>query len=223
MFERFTKDARAVVLAAVDHAERSSADKVTEEHLLLALLDRRASRASFALASLGLADHRGSVEQALANARRRGGLTRADADALSDLGIDLARIVSRVEEAHGTGALEPGRRREDRGGDHGEGGGVGDGDGSGGEGSGRRGGGRGGWSGRARRAGHRPFTRDAKDVLTRSLRVAQSHSDRHIGDEHLLLALTTRPGVPAEVLADHGVTYESLERVLYGAGEARAS
>ncbi|MGJ5832890.1 Clp protease N-terminal domain-containing protein [Streptomyces ossamyceticus] len=223
MFERFTKDARAVVLAAVDHAERSSADKVTEEHLLLALLDRRASRASFALASLGLADHKGSVEQGFADARRRGGLTRADADALSDLGIDLARIVSRVEEAHGTGALEPGRRRQGRGGDHGEGGCVGDGDGSGGEGLGRKGGGRGGWSGRARRARHRPFTRDAKDVLTRSLRVAQSHSDRHIGDEHLLLALTTRPGVPAEVLADHGVTYESLERVLYGAGEARAS
>ncbi|MCL6739067.1 Clp protease N-terminal domain-containing protein [Streptomyces neyagawaensis] len=218
MFERFTKDARAVVLAAVDHAQRSSADKVTEEHLLLALLDRRASRASFALASLGLADNRGSVAQALADARRRCGLTRADADALSDLGIDLARIVSRVEEAHGTGALEPGRRRDDGGAD-----GAGDDDGGGGEGFGRRGGGRGGRSGRARRSGHRPFTRDAKDVLTRSLRVAQSHSDRHIGDEHLLLALTTRPGVPAEVLADHGVTYASLERVLYGAGEARAS
>ncbi|MEU6806747.1 Clp protease N-terminal domain-containing protein [Streptomyces neyagawaensis] len=224
MFERFTKDARAVVLAAVDHAQRSSADKVTEEHLLLALLDRRASRASFALASLGLADNRGSVAQALADARRRGGLTRADADALSDLGIDLARIVSRVEEAHGAGALEPGRRRGDSGAD-GEAGGAGDDDGSGGERFGRRGGGRGGGgrSGRARRSGHRPFTRDAKDVLTRSLRVAQSHSDRHIGDEHLLLALTTRPGVPAEVLADHGVTYASLERVLYGAGEARAS
>ncbi|MFF7262810.1 Clp protease N-terminal domain-containing protein [Streptomyces sp. NPDC008159] len=226
MFERFTKDARAVVLGAVDHAERSSADKVTEEHLLLALLDRRASRASFALASLGLADNRGSVEQALTAARRRGGLTRADADALSDLGIDLAQIVSRVEEAHGTGALEPGRRRDGRGADGEAGdevGGAGDGSGSGGQRFGRWGGGRGGRSGRARGSGHRPFTRDAKDVLTRSLRVAQSHSDRHIGDEHMLLALTTRPGVPAEVLADHGVTYESLERVLYGAGEARAS
>ncbi|MDG5808125.1 Clp protease N-terminal domain-containing protein [Streptomyces ossamyceticus] len=222
MFERFTKDARAVVLGAVDHAERSSADRVTEEHLLLALLDRRASRASFALASLGLADHRGSVEQALTDARRRGGLTRADADALSDLGIDLAQIVSRVEEAHGAGALEPGRRRDDSGADS-EAGGAGDGGGSGGERFGRRGGGRSGGSGRARRSGHRSFTRDAKDVLTRSLRVAQAHGDRHIGDEHLLLALTTRPGVPAEVLADHGVTYESLEHVLYGAGEARAS
>jgi ATP-dependent Clp protease ATP-binding subunit ClpA len=189
MFERFTKDARAVVLGAVDHAERSHADEVTEEHLLLALLDRTGSRASFALAALGLAeaDRRDSVGRALAEARRRGGLSRADADALSGLGIELSEIVSRVEEAHGVGALE----------------------------SGRKGGGR-------RRSGHRPFTRDAKDVLTRSLRAAHAHRDRRIGDEHLLLALTTRPGVLAEVLADHGVTYEALERVLYGVGEAKA-
>ncbi|WNZ08749.1 Clp protease N-terminal domain-containing protein [Streptomyces sp. 11x1] len=190
MFERFTKDARAVVLGAVDHAERARAGEVTEEHLLLSLLDRKASRASFALAALGLAagERRDSVERALAEARRRGGLSRADTDALSGLGIDLSQIVSRVEEAHGVGALESG------------------------------GGGR--W--RRRLSGHRPFTRDAKDVLTRSLRTAHAHHDRHIGDEHLLLALTTRPGVPAEVLADHGVTYEALERVLYGAGEAKA-
>ncbi|WP_159772953.1 Clp protease N-terminal domain-containing protein [Streptomyces sp. HM190] len=215
MFERFTKDARAVVLGAGGHAERSSADKVTEEHLLLALPDRRASRAAFALASLGLADDRGPVVQALADARRRGGLTRADA--LSDLGIDLAQIVSRVEEAHGRGALEPGLRRDDDGAARGADSGIESGAERGG------GGGRGGRSARARRSGHRPLTRDAKDVLTRSLRVAQSHRDRHIGDEHLLLALTTRPGVAAEVLADHGVTYASLERVLDGAGEARAS
>jgi ATP-dependent Clp protease ATP-binding subunit ClpA len=186
MFERFTKDARAVVLGAVDHAERTHANEVTDEHLLLALLDREASRASFALAALGLADRRGSVERALTEARRRGGLSRADADALSDLGIDLSEIVSRVEEAHGVGALESTGKRK------------------------------------GRRSGHRPFTRDAKDVLTRSLRTAHAHRDRHIGDEHLLLALTTRPGLPAEVLADHGVTYEALERVLYGTGEAKA-
>ena len=200
MFERFTKDARAVVLGAVDHAERARAGEVTEEHLLLALLDQKSSRASFALAALGLAagERRDSVERALAEARRRGGLSRADTDALSSLGIDLSQIVSRVEEAHGVGALEPG-------------------------GAGRR---------RRRSSGHRPFTREAKDVLTRSLRTAHAHRDLPharirsrggtpiIGDEHLLLALTTRPGVPAEVLADHGVTYEALERAFYGAGEA---
>ncbi|MDX3646182.1 Clp protease N-terminal domain-containing protein [Streptomyces sp. MB09-02B] len=202
MFERFTKDARAVVLGAVEHAERTRAGEVTEEHLLLSLLDRKASRASFALAALGLSEgeRKDSVGRALAEARRRGGLSRADTDALSGLGIDLSQIVSRVEEAHGVGALESG-------------------------GAGRR--------RRRRFSGHRPFTRDAKDVLTRSLSTAHAHRDlpharirsrggTPIGDEHLLLALTTRPGVPAEVLADHGVTYEALERVLYGVGEAKA-
>ena len=55
MFERFTKEARAVVQGAVEHCEGSGASSVEAEHLLLALLDREASRASFALAALGLA------------------------------------------------------------------------------------------------------------------------------------------------------------------------
>ncbi|WP_151478172.1 Clp protease N-terminal domain-containing protein [Streptomyces albicerus] len=199
MFERFTKDARAVVLGAVGHAERLNAETVEEQHMLLALLDREASRASFALTSLGLADRRESVKRALAEARRRGGLSRADADALSGLGIDLSKIVSRVEEAHGEGALEAERKGAER------------------KGAGR---GKGWWSGFV--GGHRPFTQGAKDVLTESLRIALAQRDRYIGDEHLLLALAARPGVPAEALADHGVTYASLRRVLYGGGEAKA-
>lgn len=185
MFERFTKDARAVVVGAVGHAERTGAGVVDEEHILLALLDREGSRGSFALASLGAADRRDSMERSLAEARRRGGLSRADTEALSGLGIDLSEIVSRVEEAHGVGALGSG-------------------------------------NGGGRRSRRRPFAPGAKDVLTRSLRAALARHDRHIGDEHLLMALTARPGVPAEVLADHGVTYEAVTRVLYGGGEAKA-
>ncbi|MEV0178358.1 Clp protease N-terminal domain-containing protein [Streptomyces sp. NPDC050625] len=184
MFERFTKDARAAVQGAVAHAERLGDERVEESHLLLALLEREGSRGSFALASLGLsAGRREGVARALAEARRRGGLSRADADALSGLGIDLSEIVSRVEEAHGEGALAAGRKGS---------------------------------------LGRRPFSRGAKDLLTRSLRVALGHRDRHIGDEHLLLALTSCPGVAAEALAEHGVTHESLTRVLYGGGEAKA-
>ncbi|MET7656827.1 MULTISPECIES: Clp protease N-terminal domain-containing protein [unclassified Streptomyces] len=182
MFERFTKDARAVVEGAVGHAEREGATRVEETHVLLSLLDREGSRGSFALASLGLPPgRRAGLVRDLAETRRRGGLSRADADALSGLGIDLSEIVSRVEEAHGEGALAA-----DRGALLGG------------------------------RSGRRLFSRGAKDLLTGTLRVALAHGERRIGDEHLLLALTVRRGVPSEVLADHGVTHASLTRVLYG-------
>ncbi|MEY2246677.1 Clp protease N-terminal domain-containing protein [Streptomyces sp. SAS_267] len=192
MFERFTKDARAVVEGAVSHSGRVGAETVEEEHMLLGLLDREGSRGSFALTSLGASGIRESLERDLAEARRRGGLSRADADALSGLGIDLSEIVSRIEEAHGEGALESGGR-----------------------------------GGNGRRVRRRPFGQGAKDVLVRALRIAAARRDRHIGDEHLLLAITLRGGVAAEVLADHGVTHESVTRVLYGdsgaAGEGGAA
>ncbi|MGX1272308.1 Clp protease N-terminal domain-containing protein [Streptomyces phaeoluteigriseus] len=192
MFERFTKDAREVVRGAFAHCENAGGGTVGPEHLLLALLDREASRGSFALAALGLPpERREPVREALEEARRRAGLSRADTDALADLGIDVSAIVSRVEEAHGVGAMSGDRRDGTRR-------------------DGRR------WSGRP------AFGRDAKDVLEKSLRMALAHRDRQIGDEHLLLALTARPGPPAEVLADHGVSHASLTRVLYAGGEAQA-
>ncbi|MFF7447225.1 MULTISPECIES: Clp protease N-terminal domain-containing protein [unclassified Streptomyces] len=187
MFERFTKDARTVVQAAVQQAERTGAATVDAEHLLLTLLDQEASRASFALAALGLTEERKeSVRRTLAEARRRAGLSQAESEALAGLGIDVAQIVARVEEVHGVGAMSGDRK------------------------------GKGWWSGRP------SFGREARGVLERSLRIALAHRDRHIGDEHLLLALTVRPGTSSETLADHDVTYESLTRVLYGGGEAKA-
>lgn len=186
MFERFTKDARAVVVGAVEHAEKAGAGAVDAEHLLLALLDREAGRASLALAALGLAERGDEVREALGAARRRAGLSQADAEALAGLGIDVSEIVARVEEAHGVGAMSGDRTDRGR------------------------------WSGR------RSFGRGAKEIVEKALRIAVARRDRHIGDEHFLLALTVRPGVPAEVLADHGVTYEAVVRVLYGGGEAKA-
>lgn len=182
MFERFTKGARATVTGAAALAERTDADSVTEEHLLLSLLDQEGSRASFAVAALGLTDRRASLETSLAEARRRGGLTKADTEALAGIGIDVTEIVARVEDAHGEGVLagdRPNRRW---------------------------------WSGR------RPFTGGAKGILEKSLRIALGRRDRFIGEEHLLLALTAGPGIVAEVLAEHGATYATVERALYGAG-----
>ncbi|MEW2287137.1 Clp protease N-terminal domain-containing protein [Streptomyces sp. NPDC047841] len=190
MFERFTKDARAVVEGAYVYAENDGARSVDAEHLLLALLDREGSRASFALSALGLAEPgaRERVRRDVGEARRRAGLTRADADALAGLGIDVSEIVARVEEVHGVGAMS---------GDRG------------------RGTGRAGWPSGGRRPG---FGRGAKAVLERALRVALARRDRGIGDEHLLLALTVLPGVAGEVLADHGVTFEGVSRVCPAAG-----
>ncbi|MFD8796934.1 Clp protease N-terminal domain-containing protein, partial [Streptomyces vinaceus] len=97
MFERFTQDARDAVVGAVAEARRTGAATVAEEHLLLALLDRGA------LDPLGV--DRAAMAADLAAARRRGGMSRADEEALAGLGIDLTAIVSRVEEAHGEGVL----------------------------------------------------------------------------------------------------------------------
>ncbi len=155
MFERFTKSARGVVKGAVTQAERAGADSVTEEHLLLALLDQEGTRSSSALASLGIAGRREAVTRALAEARRRGGLSKADQEALAGIGIDVTEIVSKVEATHGEGAMQSGRG-----------------------------------PGRGLLTGHRPFTRQAKDVLEKSLRIALGRGDRHIGDEHLQMALT---------------------------------
>ncbi|MGW4027964.1 Clp protease N-terminal domain-containing protein [Streptomyces sp. NPDC004838] len=180
MFERFTRDARDVVKRSVVHSERAGADSVTEEHLLLAMLDQEGTRAAFAFAALGVIDRRESVESALCDARRRAGISKSEADALAGLGIDVGEIVARVEEVHGRGALRQGRPSRHW------------------------------WSGR------RPFTPAAKDTLVSSLRIATGRGDRVIGGEHFLLALTVRPGVVSEVLAEHGATYESVNRVMYG-------
>ncbi|MFI6942319.1 Clp protease N-terminal domain-containing protein [Streptomyces sp. NPDC050418] len=180
MFERFTEGARAVVKGAVGHAERTGAAEIEPGHLLLALLDGRGTKASFALSALGVRPD--AVITGLDEARRRGGVSAADAEALAGLGIDVGAIVSRVEEAHGEGALAHGRPRRRL------------------------------WSG----SGHRPFTRDAKTVLEQSLRVALARKEKSIGDEHLLLALTAKPGVVRDVLAGCGVSFDAVERVLGG-------
>ncbi|MFF3980802.1 Clp protease N-terminal domain-containing protein [Streptomyces sp. NPDC001828] len=178
MFERFTADARGVVAGAVEHASRAGSPVVTEEHLLLALLDREGTKASFALASLGVTGRRAELAEALAAGRRRGGMSRAEEDALAGLGISVQEIVARVEEAHGPGALS------------------------------------GDALGKAWPSGRPSFTKGSKKVLEKSLRLAVARKQKHIGDEHLLLALAVLPGLAGEALAECGGTYAGLERVL---------
>ncbi|MFH8794573.1 Clp protease N-terminal domain-containing protein [Streptomyces sp. NPDC017941] len=190
MFERFTRGARDVVAGAVEQSERAGADSVDDGHLLLALLDREGTRASFALAVLGVDRRRDDIARALTETRRRGGLSQAETEALAGLGIDVEEIVSRVEQTHGAGALAGAGTRQRK--------------------------------GLAAWIGHRAFTPDSKSTLERALRIATARRERSIGDEHILLALTTRPGVVCEVLADHGVTLGSVERVLYPSPQSSA-
>ncbi|MFE2171221.1 Clp protease N-terminal domain-containing protein [Streptomyces sp. NPDC059447] len=184
MFERFTGDARAAVTGAVAEARRADAATVTEEHLLLSLL------ALGALDPLGV--DRAAVTADLAAARRRGGMSRADEEALADLGIDVTEIVSRVEETHGEGALSaPAPRKRTLG-------------------SSLR-----SALGRPEPdSRHVPLTQGSKKALEQSLRIALGRKERHIGTLHLLLALLSRPGTVSEVLTDHGVTYTTAESTL---------
>ena len=114
MFERFTKEARQVVLAAVQAAAESGVDKAGPEHLLLAVADgegvggRVLAGHGVTGASLRLASAAGQP--------RRARLTDEEVRALSAFGIDAEEVFRRVEEAFGPDAFEepaeePTRRR----------------------------------------------------------------------------------------------------------------
>ncbi|MQY13653.1 ATP-dependent Clp protease ATP-binding subunit ClpC1 [Streptomyces sp. RB5] len=103
MFERFTATARDAVRDALVAAEEAGDREVTGEHLLRALL---APGSSLPL----LAGRRADLERDLDAVRRRGGVSRADAEALASIGVDVEEIVGRIEGAHGAGALSGARR-----------------------------------------------------------------------------------------------------------------
>ncbi len=64
---------------------------------------------------------------------------------------------------------------------------------------------------RRRRAGHLPFSPGAKRTLERSLREALALRDRHIGPEHILLALASEPDTAAaEALRRCGTTPDAV-------------
>ncbi|AXO36955.1 Clp protease N-terminal domain-containing protein [Micromonospora sp. B006] len=123
MFERFTDRARTVVRHALDEARAEGRRPVGTEHLLLGVLADSDSLAARLLAAGGIeAD---ALRAALARHTARGvdGLGEADAAALREIGIDLAAIVSRIEESFGPDALREAtprpRRWWRRGTDHG--------------------------------------------------------------------------------------------------------
>jgi ATP-dependent Clp protease ATP-binding subunit ClpA len=100
MFERFTAEAREVVVGAQHEARRLHHGRIGTEHLLLSLLDQRTPSAAV-LARHGLT--RDEVADAVVRYVGNGDL---DAEALTALGIDLDAVRSSVEATFGAGALD---------------------------------------------------------------------------------------------------------------------
>ncbi|WP_253827644.1 Clp protease N-terminal domain-containing protein [Prauserella aidingensis] len=181
MFERFTKDARALVATATEHAESGDADRVDALHLLTAIVDPGpADTATPALDLLAAVDVApADIVGRVAELRRHGGLSDVDRRVLRDLGIDVDTVVAHVENQHGEGVLAEGTTVSPEGGTR-----------------------------RRRTRWHTPFGSDAKRVLEASLEQARDIRDDRVGSEHVLPALATVAGPAADVLADAGASPE---------------
>lgn len=181
MFERFTRPARQVVVGAQEEARSLGHDWIGTEHLLLAAVRLPQEPGAATLVRLGLTA--GNCRAAVANVVTGQGdaLGPEDAEALKAFGIDLDEIRRRAENAFGDGALDApatdpgaGRRRRLP--------------------FGRRQhreskGSLGVPSEVPGPSGHIRFTGRAKKALELSLREAIARKERHIGVEHIVLAL----------------------------------
>src|SRR5689334_8428 len=188
MFERFTKNARAVVVQAREEAVRLGHRYIGTEHLLLALLKPAGGTAYTVLSGAGL-----DRERIRAEVRRMVGagepvlgvaaLGDDDAEALQAIGIDLPAVRAKIEEVFGPGALDwpvsPTRRGLLR----------------------RRG----------KQTGRIPFTARGKKVLELAVREAVGLGHRYIGTEHLLLGLLREGhGVATVLLTEAGLDLDDL-------------
>jgi ATP-dependent Clp protease ATP-binding subunit ClpA len=110
MFERFTSEAREVVVGAQQQARDLHHDRIGTEHLLLGLLAQQGTTAAAALERHGLTHTEVSADVV----RATGG--EMDAAALTSVGIDLEAVRRSVEAAFGPGSLDGAGSRTARGG-----------------------------------------------------------------------------------------------------------
>lgn len=103
MFERFTQDARVVVVNAQEEARDLGHDHIGTEHVVLAMLDHGQGAAAEALSACGATadDVRRRVLAATRDDR-----DPLDPDALASLGIDLDEVRRATEATFGPGALD---------------------------------------------------------------------------------------------------------------------
>lgn len=191
MFERFTSQARDVVVGAQVEARQLGHCWIGTEHLLLAMLRQSDSLATQALADAGVRHE--SARRVLLRVLE--GPDALDRDALTSIGIDLDAVRRRVEEVFGPGALDDSFDRP---------------------GAGRFGRGRLPWRRAGRRSGgHVPFTEKAKKALELSLREALRLRHNEIGAEHLLLGvLREGTGLGLKVMTELGAEPAEVHRAL---------
>lgn len=105
--QRFTRRARAAVVAAVEEADRSGDDLVAPSHLLLAVVADTEGLAARVLGDVGVEVGRLRSEVERRRAAGSVGLGEEDAEALASIGIDLDAVLRRLDGP----ALAPRRRR----------------------------------------------------------------------------------------------------------------
>lgn len=104
MAGKFGSSAGAVIADALVRARAEGTSRIGEEHLFAALLANPDSGPL--LGRLGGPGQAEAVQAEVREARRRGGLTAGEEQALAGLGIDLDEVVARVEAQLGAGALD---------------------------------------------------------------------------------------------------------------------
>jgi ATP-dependent Clp protease ATP-binding subunit ClpA len=204
MFERFTAEARAVVVAAQEEARQLGHDFIGTEHVLLALLADRDGAVARAVADNGV-----DAEFVRGDIIRRVGphppdlsaaaAEQEDAEALKAIGIDLDEVRKAIEANFGAGALRLPRDTEQQK---------------------KR-----GLFGRFYVAGgHLPFTRRNKKVLELSLREALQLDQKFIAPEHIMLGMLREgEGLAVQILKEKGVDLTRLRADMTTALRARAA
>ncbi|GAB7052136.1 Clp protease N-terminal domain-containing protein [Catenuloplanes indicus] len=105
MFERFTAEARAVVVQAQAEARELGHTRIGTEHVLLALLGADAGEAGYVLRGAGL--DRDDVRARIQALLDKPALGPEDAAALRAIGIDLDAVLARMDETFGMQPVEP--------------------------------------------------------------------------------------------------------------------
>ncbi|MFC7533670.1 Clp protease N-terminal domain-containing protein [Actinoplanes sp. GCM10030250] len=202
MFERFTKEARAIVIGAQGQARALGHETIGTEHTLLALLASENGSVREAVRDNGvdrdyvlaaIIRHVGDHSEAATIADR----DAEDAAVLKSIGIDLEAVRAAIEENFGAGALHLPRPAPKK---------------------------RGIFGRFSAGSGHVPFSPRNKKVLELSLREAIRLKQNFIAPEHIMLGILREgQGLAAMILSERDVDFSALRTELARSLGARAA